>query len=358
MFRWKVLEAHARDVSLTQQAIHSFDDFVARSVPEIVNHYNRIEVTSQLVENGPKRIVTFSNPTYKQPSIVEKNQDVRPLTPEEARHRDLTFSAPMYIDLEYQDGNTKTVLKQIYIGRMPIMVRSALGKINDPLSECEHDPGGYMIINGNEKVVIVQQRVIPNVVMCFSHQNMYQAVVHSCSNKWTGAYCALKITGDSLIPPKVEISGMNNFVPVFVFLIALGWKVEELQTRLGLNNEEWDLWLKETNCTKEEDCMNIILSKLKNKNNPKRAFLYLFYPHVNTMEERKELAMYQTLSLIQTFRKERKCDSRDQLLNKRLDTAGALMTSLFAIIWNKYIEEIQTLMQKCCDKNKQSNTKG
>ena len=96
-WRWDVINARVRDVSLTQQAIHSFDDFVVRKVPQIVAANNTIEVTSQLVANGSKRVVKFSNPIYKQPSVVEKNQDVRPLTPEEARTRDLTFSAPMYM---------------------------------------------------------------------------------------------------------------------------------------------------------------------------------------------------------------------------------------------------------------------
>lgn len=367
-FRWEVIKAHARDVSLTQQAIHSFDDFIARTVPEIVNKYNTIEVSSQLVENGPKRTIVFSNPTYKNPSVVEKNQDVRPLTPSEARTRDLTFSAPMYIDVMYKDYKTTTNLKQIYIGRMPIMVRSSLGEVTEEYSECEHDPGGYMIINGNEKVVIVQQRVIPNVVMCFAHQGNYQTILHSCCNKWTNAYSALKISGNALIPPKVEVSGMVSSVPVIVFLVALGWELKNIRKILKLTAEEWDIWLKDagTDPLKPEVCIQKIINKLKNKSKPKAAFLYLFYPHTGCDEDfdtlvqlkwpkRSQMAMYQVQSLINTFRGKRKCDSRDQLINKRLDTAGAMMTSLFAIIWNKYIEEIQKLVQKCCDKNKKVN---
>jgi DNA-directed RNA polymerase II subunit RPB2 len=355
-FRWDVINSHARDVSLTQQAIHSFDDFIARSIPEIIAKNNKIEVRSQLVESGPKRVVKFSNPIYKMPSVVEKNQDVRPLTPYEARIRDLTFSAPMYVDVSYKETPTSKpdIHKQVYIGRMPVMVNSAMDIHDAPYSECEHDPGGYMIINGNEKVVIVQQRVIPNVVLCFQHNNTYQSIVHSCSNKWTNAYCALKINGNSLIPARVDSSGFTGSIPVITFLTALGWNMKTIKQKLNLNEEEWDLWYKDASLT-VKDAMKNVLNKIKNKKNPEGMFLYLVYPHLgmdNSLTTRKELAMEQTLMLIKTFRKMRKCDSRDHLINKRLDTAGAMMTSLFAMVWGKYIEEIQKLIQKCCDKNK------
>ena len=98
------------------------------------------------------------------------------------------------------------------------MVRSSMGNNIPPRSECEHDPGGYFIVNGNEKIVIVQQRVIPNTIMCFKHNNGCQSVVHSCSNEWTASYIMIKITGGGLIPAKVDISGLVSSVPVITFL--------------------------------------------------------------------------------------------------------------------------------------------
>lgn len=375
-WRWDVINARVRDVSLTQQAIHSFDDFIIRKVEKIVKDKNTIEVTSQLVANGSKRVVKFSNPIYKQPSVVEKNQDVRPLTPEEARTRDLTFSAPMYIDITYQPEKGKKegteVHKEIYIGRMPIMVRSAMGNNIPPRSECEHDPGGYFIVNGNEKIVIVQQRVIPNTIMCFKHNNGCQSVVHSCSNEWTASYIMIKIIGGGLIPAKVDIPGLVSSVPVITFLVALGWDIEDIKINLNLSEEEWDIWLKDTgfeDFSNRDSIMTWVLSRFKNKKTPKRSFIYLLYPHVGTDKDfdtmdkegwpcRKEIMMDQTMSLIKAVQgkgnknTERQFDTRDQLMNKRLDTAGALMGSLFCHIWNKYIEEITKILQKCCDSQK------
>ena len=50
---------------------------------------------------------------------------------------------------------------KIYIGKIPIMLRSTFCLLNDlsdrdltELNECPLDPGGYFVINGSEKVKI------------------------------------------------------------------------------------------------------------------------------------------------------------------------------------------------------------
>ncbi len=360
-YRWDVIHARARDVSLCQQALHSMDDFILRVVGEIITNNNTISVSSQLVQNGPTHELIFSNPTYRSTSVVEKNQDVRPLTASEARIRDLTYSAPMYIDVKYTTQKEKTTFKELYIGRMPVMVRSALGKVVDERSECEHDPGGYMIVNGNEKVIIVQQRVIPNAILCFKHASGIQCVVHSCSNKWTNSYCALRMIGGGLNAVKVEFNGLASSVPLVTFLCALGWNIEEIKAKLAVTEEVWDILVKDTGLTvfKQADCMVWVLSKFKNKKTPKRSFAFMVYPHTGREHDfdvlislRKELAMDQAKSLVLAYNGERQIDSKDQLTNKRFDTAGAMMGSLFATIWGKYMEELTLMLQKYCDKNK------
>lgn len=72
----------------------------------------------------------------------------------------MTYSAPIYVDVEYTRGNQKVVSKKILIGRMPVMLRSSrciLSKLTTEeqmahANECPYDPGGYFIIRGTEKV--------------------------------------------------------------------------------------------------------------------------------------------------------------------------------------------------------------
>ena len=83
----------------------------------------------------------------------------RKITPHECRLRDLTYSAPITVDIEYTRGTQRVIKRNLPIGRMPIMLRSSncilTGKSHAELAklnECPLDPGGYFVVNGTEKV--------------------------------------------------------------------------------------------------------------------------------------------------------------------------------------------------------------
>lgn len=95
------------------------------------------------------------------------------ITPHECRLRDLTYSAPIYVDVEYTRGNQKVIRTALPIGRMPIMLRSSrciLSKLTTEeemahANECPYDPGGYFIIRGAEKVVLMMEQGCKNRIM-------------------------------------------------------------------------------------------------------------------------------------------------------------------------------------------------
>ena len=358
-FRRVVLDALFRDVSLTQQALHSFDDFSRRVVKDIIENSPHIEVSSQMVNNGPKHTIKFKNPTYLQPSVVEKNGDVRHLSAFTARTRDLTFSAPLYVDIEHSIKNKPTkILKSIYIGRMPIMVMSSLSGESDKF-ECPHDPGGYFVINGNEKIIVVQERVVPDLILCFEHNGLPQSICHSCSNHWTNSYNAMKIQGGGQTSIRVDFNGVTQSIPLLVFILALGAK----DIDFILNYIEADIY-EQTACKKDavginthEQAKEWLLARSKNKKQPERSLSYFIYPHVSKSELVSEAKMYTALEqakiTLQCYHKKRKYDSRDNLQNKRADTAGTMMGSLMSTIWTKYSEELTRIIQRLIDRNKQ-----
>lgn len=102
-----------------------------------------------------------------EPSSEESIQYSVKVLPHECRLRDLTYSAPIYVDIEYTRGNQKIKKEGIMIGRMPIMLRSSrcpLSKLTTEeemahANECPYDPGGYFIIRGAEKVVLMIEQV-------------------------------------------------------------------------------------------------------------------------------------------------------------------------------------------------------
>lgn len=94
------------------------------------------------------------------------------VTPNECRLRDTTYSAPILVDLAYWRGVREVRRKGIVIGRLPVMLKSSRCILSDKsenemgrLQECPLDPGGYFVVTGTEKVILVQEQISKNRVI-------------------------------------------------------------------------------------------------------------------------------------------------------------------------------------------------
>uniref|UniRef100_A0A8C4ID02 DNA-directed RNA polymerase subunit beta n=1 Tax=Dicentrarchus labrax TaxID=13489 RepID=A0A8C4ID02_DICLA len=90
----------------------------------------------------------------------------------QCRLRDMTYSAPITVDIEYTRGSQRIIRNALPIGRMPIMLRSSncvlTGKTPmefSKLNECPLDPGGYFIVKGQEKVILIQEQLSKNRII-------------------------------------------------------------------------------------------------------------------------------------------------------------------------------------------------
>lgn len=84
----------------------------------------------------------------------------------------MTYAAPILVSIEYIRGRQIVRRKDIPIGRIPVMLRSSKCILKDKsdfqmaaLNECPLDPGGYFIVNGTEKVILVQEQLSKNRVL-------------------------------------------------------------------------------------------------------------------------------------------------------------------------------------------------
>ena len=95
------------------------------------------------------------------------------ITPQQCRLRDMTYAAPITVDVEYTRGRELVVRKgrngvgAVAIGSIPLMLRSSrcvlAGKSEAELArlgECPLDPGGYFVVRGVEKVCREGQRAL------------------------------------------------------------------------------------------------------------------------------------------------------------------------------------------------------
>lgn len=117
------------------------------------------------------------------PKHWDKDGAPSPMMPNQARLRNLTYSAPLYVDItktKQIEGQKpfETQHEKTFIGKIPIMLRSSfcyLGGLSDDdmivMHESPLDPGGYFVINGSEKVLIAQEKMATNTIFVSAIKN-------------------------------------------------------------------------------------------------------------------------------------------------------------------------------------------
>src|SRR6056297_3335274 len=162
---------------LAEHHFRSFNAFLDRGMQEVVDEKATIETDigdkegeePVYVELGDIRIVT--------PRVREADGSEELLYPQEARLRNITYSAPVFMEMAVIKGGDEeeeVVVDQTEtkIGRMPIMVGSNKCNIADfsreeliDIGEDPADPGGYFIVNGSERVLMTSEDLAPNKIL-------------------------------------------------------------------------------------------------------------------------------------------------------------------------------------------------
>ncbi|RAL61620.1 hypothetical protein DID88_009657 [Monilinia fructigena] len=167
--KWNLVPAFLKVKGLVKQHIDSFNYFVEHEIKDIVKANKR--VTSEVDKYF---WLEYTDIRVGEPERMDYD-DRKPqneITPNECRLRDMTYAAPIRVDIKYMRGRTIVARKNIAIGRMPIMLKSSKCRLagkNDRqmahMNECALDPGGYFIVNGTEKVILVQEQLSKNRVI-------------------------------------------------------------------------------------------------------------------------------------------------------------------------------------------------
>lgn len=162
--KWKLVPAFLKSKGLVKQHVDSFNFFIHTDLKKIVQANDKI-----YSDADDTFYLKYLNVSVGVPEVEEGFNVTRKSTPHECRLRDLTYSALITVDVEYTRGQQRVIRNNLPIGRMPIMLRSSkcilTGKSPPEmakLNECPHDPGGYFIINGQEKVVLIQEQLAKN----------------------------------------------------------------------------------------------------------------------------------------------------------------------------------------------------
>ena len=398
---WDLIQAHFEEKGLVSQQIDSFNEFVLKSIQQIVTDAPAIELQGELqhrkqAEKATRIVIKFGQIYLSKPTHWEANGVGNLIMPNEARLRDLSYTAPIYIDITKTfvgDGEDieETKYEKVKLGQIPIMVKSAYCNLKglsetalNEKDECSMDPGGYFIINGMEKVIVAQERMASNNVMVFKNKDgtfLYRAEIRSVdinsSRPASTFIIALKkSTKDSLGQRLVAILPyVKQEIPIFIVFRALGFVSDKdiLEKMVyDMKDQEMIEMLKpsidEAFCIQDQSvALSFIGSRGANPGTTKEKRIKFakdllqkeVLPHVGTDEfcstTKAYFLGYMVRRLLEVALGRRKEDDRDHLSNKRADMAGPLMASLFRLSFRTVCQNVKLYGQKFVDKGRDFN---
>lgn len=199
--RNELIKKAFEEYNIVDTLIKSFEYFVDVEMTEIVREIG--EASPKILPPGVGDLrFKFERAYLTKADYVEREGVSRIIYPNEARLRNITYSGSVYLEFSvYQDGSFKGRYVA-NIGRLPIMVRSkycnTYGLSEEELiklGEDPEDPGGYFIINGSERIVVLSEELSTNKLF---------AQKESGSMKATGFYLSEALSVS--YPHKIELS--------------------------------------------------------------------------------------------------------------------------------------------------------
>ncbi|XP_066601224.1 DNA-directed RNA polymerase III subunit RPC2 [Prorops nasuta] len=364
--KWKLVPAFLKGKGLVKQHIDSFNYFINVEIKKIVQANEKV-----FSDADPLFYVKYLNVHVGIPDVEEGFNVTRPTTPHECRLRDLNYSAPITVDIEYTRGHQPIIRNNLLIGRMPIMLRSSncvltnkshfeLAKMN----ECPHDPGGYFVINGQEKVILIQEQMLRNRIIL--EEDSKGCIVASCNSSTHERKTKTNIVGKGG-KYYMRHNIFQDDIPIAVMFKAMGIvSDQEIMQLIGIEEE----FMKKFAPSLEEChllnvfAQNQALRYLSNKRKQKRysmikasvtdemkdALATNILSHVPVIDFNfKTKATYIALMIRKVMKAQcdgKLVDDRDYYGNKRLELAGSLLSLMFEDVFKRFNWELKQIADK------------
>ena len=330
------------------------------------------------------------------PIVKEANGATRTITPMEARLRNFTYQAPIYLYCTVIVDGIEHEPDRVHIGDLPIMVKSRQcnihrlnvkdegepspeeytellsGSMEDPC-----DPGGYFIVGGTERVLISLEDLAPNKVMVeFNERYGRKLEVAKVFSQKEGyrALTLMEKKKDGILT--VSVPAAPSSIPLGVIMKALGMDKDQDIFEAIVSEPEMEnivlANLEECQNTKAfppdgisttEDALNYLERKFamgqakeyrvkKVQSIIDRSLL----PHLgSTPEDRIKKAIFlgrMARSILELSFEKRKEDDKDHYGNKRLKLAGDLMEDLFRTSFSALMKDMKYQLERGYNKKK------
>ncbi|XP_061953500.1 DNA-directed RNA polymerase III subunit 2 [Populus nigra] len=362
--KFQLLPEFLKVRGLVKQHLDSFNYFINIGIKKIVRANDRIVSTVD-----PSLYLRFTDVKIGKPSMVVDAISEQ-ITPHMCRLSDTTYAAPILVNIEYISGShgrkEKMIKNDVVIGRMPIMLRSCCcvlyGKNEAELArlgECPLDPGGYFVVKGTEKVILIQEQLSKNRIIIDNDKkgNINASVTSSTE--------ATKSKTVILMEKEKMYLCLNQFakkIPIMVVMKAMGMESDQEVVQMVGRDPRYSALL----LPSIEECAS------HGVYTQQQALEYLeamvkrsTYSSSSTEKENRALAILRDVFIANVpVRKNNfrpKCiyvavmlrrmmeallnkdamDDKDYVGNKRLELSGQLISLLFEDLFKTMITEVQ-----------------
>jgi len=331
--------------------------------------------------------------------------------------KDITYGADFFYDIDI-DFTMKRgdeiildkvssphthILKNIYLGKIPIMLKSDLcvlstaeGELLTQMGEDKYDLGGYFILDGAEKVIVSQERKAENIIFlntvnqssgsekythfaevkCVSDEAFANARTVKVQLERVGGAITVRLGQER--PLLKEHDGRD--VPLFIMFRALGIETDKQILEYIIGDLEGELAEKMMELLRPSILDPFILeeeiysrepaeaylvklpsraqtdkkegfSDITKKKKTMLSFLYstfdeTFFPHItsstgNINNSKAYYLGYMTRKLLLLRLGLVKDTDRDNFINKRIDLSGFLMATLFRSAFEQVIRAVR-----------------
>ncbi|HDZ35978.1 MAG TPA: DNA-directed RNA polymerase subunit B'', partial [Thermococcus sp.] len=359
---WLVMESYWKERGLVRQHLDSYNAFIEEGMQQVINEFGGLK------PDIPDFEVKFGKIRLGEPEFQEAQGQRKPLYPMDARIRNLTYSAPLYLELIPVIKGIEQEAVEVRIGELPIMLKSKacrLYGLSDEelveLGEDPKDPGGYFIINGSERVIVSIEDLAPNktLVERDERQNRIIAKVFSYRHGYR-ALITVERRKDGIL--YVNIPNVPRPVKFVYVMRALGLLsdkeiVEAVSDDPRIQQVLFDNLEDASDVMTQEEALDYI-GKLSLPGQPKEYRLKRaehiidnnLLPHMGVEPERRKAKAYylgmMALKVLELSLGLRGEDDKDHYANKRLKLAGDLLKDLFRVAFGQLVKDMQYQMTK------------
>ncbi|NPA75394.1 MAG: DNA-directed RNA polymerase subunit B [Euryarchaeota archaeon] len=342
------------------------------------------------------------------PEIKEATGATVQITPMEARLRDMSYLAPIYLDVIIEECDADGVCTEkepesIKIGDFPVMVKSKICTIHEDnidaylediskdksilnlpyreklqyVGEDPDDPGGYFIVGGSERVLVSLEDLAPNRVLVEKEEKYNTVIEVAKVFSQRGGYRALTTLekkADGIL--MVSVPAVAGSVPLIVIMKALGLERDDEIYKSIVSHEKMSVIV----MANIEEAENKDLFPPNGIRTQKDAIAYLekrfaagqakeyrekrisqildtsLLPHLGvSQEDRIKKAYYlgrMARRVLELHLGLRKADDKDHLANKRMKLSGDLLEEMFRTAFEALMKDLKYQLERTYNRKK------